>query len=81
MRPHDAVAALPPRPGGPPRRGRAPLRDGIIDTRPAGLDDMAYRAAGSTLESPIRGRRSGVGARRRANNTRRMPTSVLPSFR
>lgn len=62
MRPHDAVAALRPRPCGPPLRGRAPLRDGITDTRPTGLDDMAYRAAGSTLKSPIRGRRLGVGA-------------------
>ncbi len=62
MRPYDAVAALRPRPCGPPLRGRAPLRDGITDTRPTGLDDMAYRATGSTLKSPIRGRRSGVGA-------------------
>ena len=62
MRPHDAVAALRPRPCGPPLRGRAPLRDGITDTRLTGLDDMAYRAAGSTLKSPIRGRRLGAGA-------------------
>jgi len=62
MRPHDAVAALRPRPCGPPLRGRAALRDGIIDTRVVDLCDTVHRAAGSTLESPIRGRRLGVGA-------------------
>lgn len=48
MRPPDAVAALRRRPCGPPLRGRAPLGDGLTDTRFAILDDTAYGAAGST---------------------------------
>lgn len=59
----DAVAALRPRPSGPPLRGRAPLRDGIMTGRLVGRRDTAQGLAGSTLNSPIRGLRSGAGAK------------------
>ena len=59
----DAVAALRPRPSGPPLRGRAPLRDGIIEGRLVGRRNTEQGTAGSTLSSPIRGRRLGVGAK------------------
>jgi len=58
----DAVAALRPRPSGPPLRGRAPLRDGIIDGRLVGRRNTEQGTAGSTLSSPIRGLRLGAGA-------------------
>jgi hypothetical protein len=58
----DAVAALRPRPSGPPLRGRAPLRDGIIEGRLVGRQNTEERTAGSTLNSPIRGLSLGVGA-------------------
>jgi hypothetical protein len=58
----DAVAALLPRPSGPPLRGRAPLRDGIIEGRLVGRQNTDKGTAGSTLNSPIRGRSLGVGA-------------------
>ncbi|VGO13286.1 hypothetical protein PDESU_01842 [Pontiella desulfatans] len=58
----DAVAALRPRPSGPPLRGRAPLRDGIMEGRLVGRQNTEQGTAGSTLSSPIRGLRLGVGA-------------------
>ncbi|VGO12567.1 hypothetical protein PDESU_01120 [Pontiella desulfatans] len=58
----DAVAALRPRPSGPPLRGRAPLRDGIMEGRLVGRQNTEQGTAGSTLSSPIRGLRLGEGA-------------------
>lgn len=58
----DAAATLRPRPSGPPLRGRAPLRDGIIEGQPVGRQNTEQGTAGSTLNSPIRGLRLGVGA-------------------
>ena len=58
----DAVAVLRPRPSGPPLRGRAALRDGIIEGRPVGRRNTEQGAAGSTLNSPIRGLSLGVSA-------------------
>jgi hypothetical protein len=58
----DAVATLRPRPSGPPLRGRATLRNGIIEGRLVGRQNTRQGTAGSTLNSPIRGRRLGVGA-------------------
>ena len=63
MRTDDAVAPLRPRPSRPPLRGRAPLRDGIMGGCPeVSAINTKQGAAGSTLNSPIRGRRLGVGA-------------------
>ena len=58
----DAVAALRPRPSGPPLRGRAPLRNGIMEGRLVGRQNTKQGTAGSTLNSPISGRTLGVGA-------------------
>ena len=58
----DAVAALRPRPSGPPLRGRATLRNGIIEGRLVGRQNTEQGTAGSTLSSTIRGLRLGVGA-------------------
>ncbi len=58
----DAVAALRPRPSGPPLRGRATLRDGIMEGRLVGRRNTEQGTAGSTLSSPTRGRTLGVGA-------------------
>ena len=58
----DAVAALRPRPSGPPLRGRAALRNGIIEGRLVGRRNTEQGLAGSTLNSPIRGLRLGAGA-------------------
>lgn len=60
----DAVAAFRPRPSGPPLRGRATLRDGIIEGRLVGRQNTEQGTAGSTLNSPIRGLRLGAGADR-----------------
>ena len=62
MKTDDAVATLRPRPSGPPLRGRAALRDGITGRRLVGRQDTEQGTAGSTLNSPFRGRRLGVGA-------------------
>ena len=61
MRASDAVAALRPRPSGPPLRGRATLRDGIRNRRLVGRQNTNQGTAGSTLNSPISGLRLGVG--------------------
>jgi len=61
MTPSDAVASLRPRPFGPPLRGRAPQSDGIISRRLVGRQNTKQGTAGSTLNSPIRGLRLGVG--------------------
>ena len=55
----DAVAALRPRPSGPPLRGRATLRDGIRNRRLVGRQNTEQGTAGSTLNLPISGLRSG----------------------
>ena len=60
----DAVAALRPRPSGPPLRERATLRDGIMKRRLVGRRNTEQGTAGSTLSLPIRGLRLGAGARR-----------------
>ena len=62
MKTDDAVATLRPRPSGPPLRGRATLRNGIIEGRLVGRWNTEQGTAGSTLSSPIRGLRLGVGA-------------------
>lgn len=63
MRTDDTVASLRPRPFGPPLRGRAALCGGIMGGRPpVAAINTKQGAAGSTLKSPIRGRRLGVGA-------------------
>jgi len=61
----DAVAALRPRPSGPPLRGRATLRNGIIEGRLVGRRNTEQGSAGSTLTSPIRGLGLGAGANQR----------------
>lgn len=62
MKASDAVAALRPRPSGPPLRGRATLRDGIRNRRLVGRQNTKQGTAGSTLILPISGLRLGVGA-------------------
>jgi hypothetical protein len=62
MKTDDAVATLRPRPSGPPLRGRATLHDDITARRLVGRQDTEQGTAGSTLNSPFRGRRLGVGA-------------------
>ena len=61
MTPSDAVASLRPRPSGPPLRGRAPQSDGIIKRRLFAAQDTNQTDADSTLNSPGRGSRLGVG--------------------
>ena len=69
MRASDAVAALRPRPSGPPLRGRATLRDGIRKRRLIGRQNTNQGTAGSTLNSPISGLRLGVGVQTYFTNT------------
>jgi len=45
----DAVATLRPRPSGPPLRGRATLRNGIIEGRLVGRQNTEQGTAGFTL--------------------------------
>ena len=61
MTPSDAVASRRPRPSGPPHRGRAPQSDGIIKRRLFAAQDTNQTDADSTLNSPGRGSRLGVG--------------------
>ena len=58
----DTVAPLRPRPSGPPLRGRAALRNGIIEGRLVGRRNTEQGLAGSTLNSSMRGLRLGAGA-------------------
>jgi hypothetical protein len=65
----DAVAALRPRPSGPPLRGRAPLRDGIRNTRPFwppehGTGNRRFHLKLAVPWSKIGGRRSRNGLQR-----------------
>ena len=81
MKTADAVAPLRPRPSGPPLRGRAPLREGITDRRLVGRQHTEQGTAGSTLNSPFRGRRLGVGANRTGPIIHRAQLDPCPCVR